>query len=102
MADTLGSLIDKLFTVDMKMWNNQELLYEIRRMTFDEFKDKYFASADGAERLWESLKKACDLNVQRNQLIDEIDQKVVEIVETAQEGDSLEMDKFVQRKYKTY
>ncbi len=30
MADTLGTLVDKLTTVDLKMWNNQELLYEIR------------------------------------------------------------------------
>ena len=30
MADTLGSLIDKMITVDLKMWNNQELLYKIR------------------------------------------------------------------------
>ena len=29
MADTLGTIIDKLTTVDLKMWNNQELLYEI-------------------------------------------------------------------------
>ena len=34
MADTLGNVIDKLVTVDMKMWDNQELLYEIRRMDF--------------------------------------------------------------------
>lgn len=96
MADTLGSLIDKLFTVDMKMWNNQELLYDIRRMTFDEFKERYFSNPEGAEKLWEGLKKACDLNVQRNQLIDEIDEKVVEIAQ------SPNTDKFVQRKYKTY
>jgi hypothetical protein len=42
MADTLGNIIDKLFTVDMKMWDNQEVLYEIRKMSFDEFKLKYF------------------------------------------------------------
>ena len=30
MADTLGSLVDKLCTVDLKMWNNQEFLYKIR------------------------------------------------------------------------
>ena len=36
MADTLGSLIDKLTTVDLKMWNNQELIYDIRRMTLQE------------------------------------------------------------------
>lgn len=102
MADTLGSLIDKLFTVDMKMWNNQEMLYDIRRMTFEQFKDQYFSNPEGAEKLWEGLKKACDLNVQRNQLIDEIDEKVVEIVQTSKMNDTNEMDKFVQRKHKTY
>jgi hypothetical protein len=25
MSDTLGNIIDKLVTVDVKMWNNQEL-----------------------------------------------------------------------------
>ena len=40
MADTLGSIIDKLCTADLKMWNNQEILYKIRRMTFDEFKEE--------------------------------------------------------------
>jgi hypothetical protein len=102
MADTLGSLIDKLITADMKMWDNQELLYEIRRMTFEEYKEKYFASEEGAENLWKYLKKACDLNVQRNQLIDEIDTKVVEIVEAANSGEELDAGKFIQRKHKTY
>lgn len=101
MADTLGSLIDKLITIDMKMWNNQELLYEIRRMTFDEYKTKYF-SEEGAVTLWDSLKKSCDLNVQRNQLIDEIDKKVIEIVEASTSGEELDGGKFLQRKHKTY
>lgn len=102
MSDTLGGLIDKLITIDMKMWNNQELIYEIRRMTFDEYKEKYFSSETGAEELWKSLQKACDLNVQRNQLIDEIDEKIVEIVEAAQSGEELDAGKFIQRKHKTY
>lgn len=102
MSDTLGGLIDKLITIDMKMWNNQELIYEIRRMTFEEYKAKYFTSEEGAEQLWKSLQKACDLNVQRNQLIDEIDQKVVEIVESSQSGEELDNGKFIQRKHKTY
>lgn len=102
MADTLGGLIDKLFTIDTKMWNNQEFIYEIRRMTFEEYKEKYFASETGAEDLWKSLQKACDLNVQRNQLIDEIDKKVVEMVEAAQSGEELDAGKFIQRKHKTY
>ena len=102
MADTLGSLIDKLTTVDLKMWNNQELLYEIRRMTFEEYKSKYFDTEEGAENLWKCLKKCCDLNVQRNQLIDEVDEKVVEIVKSSLSGEELDSGKFIQRKHKTY
>lgn len=102
MADTLGGLIDKLFTIDTKMWVNQDLIYEIRRMTFEEYKAKYFESEEGAKDLWDCLKKACDLNVQRNQLIDEIDEKVVEMVKSAKDGEELDAGKFIQRKHKTY
>jgi hypothetical protein len=102
MADTLGSLVDKLTTVDLKMWNNQELLYEIRRMSFDDFKNKYFNDEEGAEKLWECLKRACDLNVQRNQLIDEVDEKIVEIVKAFLSGQDLDNGKFIQRSHKTY
>ena len=102
MADTLGSLVDKLTTIDLKMWNNQEMLYEIRRMTFEEYKAKYFDTEEGAQKLWECLKKACDLNIQRNQLIDEVDEKVVEIIKDAVSGSDLDSGKFIQRKHKTY
>ena len=102
MADTLGIVIDKLVTVDMKMWDNQELLYEIRRMTFDEYKQKYFNSEEGATKLWEVLKKACDLNVQRNQLINEVDQKIIEIMDAKLNGEDLDNGKFLQRSHKTY
>jgi hypothetical protein len=102
MADTLGSLIDKLTTIDLKMWNNQELLYEIRKMTFEEYKETYFETEDGAKKLWECLKRACDLNIQRNQLIDEVDEKVVEIIQASVGGEDLDNGKFIQRKHKTY
>jgi hypothetical protein len=102
MADTLGSIIDKLCTADLKMWNNQELLYEIRRMSFDEYKDKYFKDEEGAQKLWQCLKRACDLNVQRNQLIDEVDEKVIEIISESKNGGELDNGKFIQRKHKTY
>jgi hypothetical protein len=102
MADTLGTLVDKLTTVDLKMWNNQELLYEIRRMSFEEYKAKYFDTEDGANLLWETLKKACDLNVQRNQLINEIDGKIIEIVNARIGGEDLDNGKFLQRSHKTY
>lgn len=102
MSDTLGSLVDKLCTVDLKMWNNQELLYEIRRMNFTEYKDKYFTDEEGAEKLWKCLKKCCDLNVQRNQLIDEVDEKVLEILQQGLSGKDLDDGKNIQRKHKTY
>ena len=100
MSDTFGSLIDKLFTVDMKMWNNQEFLYEIRKMSFEEYKEKYFETDNGAQELWVILKKCCDLNVQRNNLIDEIDEKLVEIVKTSSKD--LDDAGFVQKSHKTY
>lgn len=102
MADTLGGIIDKLFTIDLKMWNNQELLYEIRRMTFEEYKEKYFKDEAGAKKLWSSLKKVCDLNIQRNQLIDEVDEKIVEMIDCAASGEKLDNGKFIQRKHKSY
>lgn len=102
MADTLGSIVDKLCTVDLKMWNNQELFYDIRRMTFDEYKEKYFNSEEGAMQLWEILKRCADLNVQRNQLIDEVDEKIIEIIDSKISGKNLDNGKFIQRKHKTY
>lgn len=102
MADTFGSLIDKLITIDMKMWNNQELLYEIRRMSFEEYKEKYFLDDSGAEKLWDSLKKACDLNVQRNQIIDEIDIKIISLLEQSKLDYDMDDGKNIQRKFKTY
>ena len=102
MADTLGGLIDKLITVDMKMWNNQELLYEIRRMSFDEYKEKYFSDEKGAELLWQTLKKATDLNVQRNQLMDELDERFIGIIKDAVDGKELDDGSNIQRKHKTY
>lgn len=102
MADTLGGLVDKLITVDMKMWNNQELLYKIRRMNFEQFKETYFTQESGMRELFESLAKACDLNVQRNQLIDEVDQKIVEMIQASSSNEELDAGKFIQRKHKTY
>lgn len=102
MSDTLGGLIDKLITIDMKMWTNQEFLYEVRRLSFEEFKAKFVTTEEQQKDLFESVKKCCDLNYQRNVLIDEIDEKVIEIVETSNNGEELDAGKFIQRKHKTY
>jgi|TARA_B100002019_G_scaffold101791_2_gene87794 hypothetical protein len=101
MADTFGGLIDKLITVDMKMWNNQEFLYEVRRIPFEEFQEKYTDSEDKQKALFESIKKCCDLNFQRNVLIDEIDEMLVTVLE-AVGAEGVDIEKLIQRKHKTY
>ena len=102
MADTLGGLIDKLITIDMKMWDNQEFLYEVRRLSFEEFKEKFTETEQQQKNLFDSIKKCCDLNFQRNQLIDEVDEKIVEMVTAAIDNENLDSGKFIQRKHKTY
>ena len=77
---SLGEAINELSDVDKAMWNNQEVLYEIRRMTPQEFKEKYWKDEQGAERLWNILKKACDLNVERNVAMDAVDKKITKII----------------------
>lgn len=101
MADTFGGLIDKLITVDMKMWNNQEFLYEVRRIPFEEFQEKYTESEDKQKALFDSIKKCCDLNYQRNQLIDEIDELLASLLADTTTGE-LDYGKIIQRKHKTY
>ena len=102
MADTLGGLVDKLITIDMKMWTNQEFLHEVRRMTFQEFCQRFATTVEQKKSLYDSVKKCCDLNYQRNQLIDEIDEKILEIVRAGLNGENLDAGKFIQRKHKTY
>ena len=102
MADTLGGLIDKLITIDMKMWDNQEFLYEVRRLSFEKFKQRFTETDEQQKALVDSIKKCCDLIFQRNQLIDEGDEKIVELVRTSSEGEDLDSGKFIQRKHKTY
>ena len=98
MADTLGALVDKLSIVNLKMWNAQENLYLIRRMSLEQFKEKYY-NDEGIKELYFSLNKAADLNVQRNVLIDSIDELVIEMINSKVDLDN---GKFIQRKHKTY
>ncbi len=93
--DTLGGLIDKLITVDMKMWYAQEDFYKIRTMTFQEFLETY-SNPGGMRLLWEQFQKGIDLNLQRNVIIDEIDEMVLKLTGAEDDG------RVVQRKHKTY
>lgn len=99
--DTLGSLIDKLATVNNKMFMVQEELYAIRRMTFEDFKLKFGSNDNELLTLFNVFKKSCDLNVQRQQMILEIDKKVIEMIQLSKTED-LDNGSFVQDQHKTY
>jgi len=93
--DTIGSLIDKLITVDMKMWYAQEEFYRIRKMTYVEFLHSYeLNDTVGAAKLYEAFRKGIDLNLQRNHLVDLIDLALSQMIEEGKGN--------VQLKHKTY
>ncbi len=95
LMDTFGNLIDKLITVNTKMWHTQEILYEIRRMTPEQFEEKYGKDLKGLHKL---LDRACNLNVQRAQLMDEIDRFLVESIKQ----DPKEADNLLRPQHKIY
>lgn len=101
MADTIGSLIDKLATVNQKMFLVQDELYVIRRMSLEEFKIA-FGTEEGMQKLYNAFKKATDLNVQRQAMILEVDKKIAEVVAAAIKGDDLDNGSFIQNQHKTY
>ena len=101
MADTIGSLVDKLATVNQKMFLAQEDLYRVRKMTFEEFHAE-FGTEEGLKKLHASFKKSMDLNVQRQAMILEVDKKIVEVMQAALSGKDLENGAFVQDQHKTY
>lgn len=102
MSSTVGQLIDTLSIVQLKMWWAQEHVYEIRKMTLEEFKEKYWSTPEGAEKIYQYLQKACDLNLQRNQIINEIDETLIKIVQSAINGESLDDGKYIRNQHKTY
>ena len=75
MPETIGSVVDRLQVTNLKMWWAQEALYKVRRMDFEQFLE-WCSSEDGARELFEAFKMACDLNVQRNDLITDIDRAI--------------------------
>lgn len=94
--ETLGSLSDRLSVVNLKMWAAQEAIYWVRKMSYEEFSEKMNES-DSRLELFNAIKNACDLNYQRNMLIDEIDQFVQKLIKG-----ELNPDDVVQLKHKTY
>ena len=98
--DTIGSLVDKLSIVNLRMWNAQELFYKIRHMDFDKFKEE-FGNDEGLKKLWKQFKTGIELNLNRNALIDEVDERLVELIQALINGEEVDGN-FIQRKHKTY
>ena len=75
-GDGLSDLIDKLNHVAIQMWNNQDTMYKIRHMTRDQFLEKY---GDNIAEVQNIVKRCCDLNVQRANLMDAIDLQILKL-----------------------
>lgn len=94
MADGIGSIMDKLATVDFKMAHNQNILYEVRKQTPEEFEKQWSNNMAG---LHDVLKRCLDLNSQRSRLVDEIDRKLAAMIKG-----ELNPNDFVNPQHKTY
>lgn len=100
MADTPGSLMDKLSIVNIKMWWNQEVLYKMRRMSKEEFVAEY---CDDILEVHRIVGICCDMNMLRTQLVDEINDRLTELGKAAGLTQAaLEKLRLVAPSHKTY
>ena len=76
VAETLGSLVDQLFTTDHKLWESQDELYAYDRMTPEEF------ASVPASQVHRTIKRVAQLNLLRNELMTSIDSCLAEAVRT--------------------
>jgi hypothetical protein len=96
--ETIGAIIDRICTANNKMFMEQEKIYAIKRMSFDEFKDKY---EKNMKDLYDYFQKCAILNLQRNAAIDEIDVRLVNLVKDCVAGKELDDGSNIQLKCKT-
>jgi len=96
--ETIGQIVDKLSIVNLKTWNAQDVIYKLRHMSWEEFQE-HFRSEEGCREVYDMIKKSCDLNYQRSQLVTELDEKLVQLVKSVIDGTA---QNFVQNQHKTY
>lgn len=99
--DSAGSLVDKISILNNKLWFKQDLLYKIRKMSEEEFLTEYSTKEKMIE-LFHVFKDATDLNFQRSALVNELDEKLIELVTAAVNGEDLNQPKFIARAHKSY
>jgi hypothetical protein len=81
------------------MFNEQEKLYGIRRMTFEQFKERY--NGEKLKELYDYFILAATLNLQRNAAIDEIDVRLVQMIKDCVSGIDIDNGTNIQLKCKT-
>jgi hypothetical protein len=98
----LGEAIDKLYTHNLKLFNNVDEWYKIKNMSKEEFYAKYNGEA-GLEELRLFMIKSLDLNILRNSSMNEVDQVVLEMIAhyTGRSFHELDDGKFLKRAHKT-
>lgn len=99
--ETIGAIIDRLCTANNKMFNEQEKLYFIKRMSFDEFKETYGSNDEKLKELHSYFTLATILNLQRNAAIDEIDVRLVNMIKDCVAGKELDNGANIQLKMKS-
>lgn len=99
--ETVATLIDKLTTASQKLFLFQEKFFKIRHMTLEQFKAEYF-NEKGIEEIFNVMKRSMDLNLQRQQMILEVDKKISEMIGEAIKGKELDEGVFIQDQHKTY
>lgn len=102
MADSIGSLCDKIATVNEKLFRAQSDLYQVRKMSFEEFKETFGTSDEKLNVLYEYFKKATDLNLQRQANILELDVKLVKLIKDIVNGEDIDNGSVIQNQHKTY
>lgn len=93
--DTIAGIIDKMITIGNKMFVTQDDFYKLRKLSEEEFLKKY-SEIENLKDLYKLFWKGIDLNLQRNQLMDELDTRLIELTGAKDDG------KNIQRKHKTY
>jgi hypothetical protein len=101
MADTLGFLVDKISTINHKLYEAQEDLYRVRKMSEEEFLAE-FSETENLKKLHKYFTKAMDLNVQRSAIIKEFDALVVKVIQDGIAGKNLDNGAFIQNQHKSY
>ena len=99
--ETIGAILDRLITANNKMFMEQEKLYVIKRMPFEEFKNIYLNNEEKLKELHDFFILASTLNLQRNAAIDEIDTRLVQMITDCVAGKELNNGINIQLKCKT-